>query len=364
MTAPKTAPVPPHQQAIEKAKAYAKAGEKATEENKAATRPADQKLGTDPKETAGVEVKLPDPVAQDKKEAAKDLAELPEVPKIVNGEMQFSKNYMLLVRNQIAKDLTDDEFLMYGMMAKRFRLDPLARQITPVVFSADDPNKRRVSYVTTIDGLRLIAHRTGEFAGVDEPQFSYNGNVITHAAITVYKFVQNQRVGFSAKVKFTEYSTGKNLWHPQYGKPETMIAKVAEAHALRKAFPQELSGIYTSDEMEQSERNQAPVMASEQQRKMIMALLKQKGKTVEDLKAFMDKQFHIDSSKKLTSKMAATTINALQKLADYVEEVEVIDEPETEEVSFADFVDQENAAKGDIDLDELDAGIEAMRESK
>jgi len=102
------------------------------------------------------------------------------------------------------------------------------------------------SLVTSIDWARKIAMSSG-LAGKDAPtyQIDDNGNVIS-CSVTVYKVVEGLRCGFTSLVFFKEYSTGKNLWT---SKPMTMIAKVAEMHALRMAFPEKLDKAYTEEEM-------------------------------------------------------------------------------------------------------------------
>lgn len=359
MTKSEKAPETKLDKAIDKAKELGGVKPQTAEVLKEVKKEPAPSVGASKAEIQDINVELPDPTAQKRQEVKESAVEVVEPPKIINGEIVFSQNYVQLVKNQIAKDLNQDEFAMYLMMAKRFRLDPLARQITPVVFSKDDPNRRRVSYVTTIDGLRLVAHRTNEFAGIDEPVFTYQGNQVTHCSIIVYKFVQNQRVGFSAKVKFGEYTTGMNLWKQ---KPETMIAKVAEAHALRKAFPQELSGIYTSDEMEASEPAKPKItMASEGQKNMIYSLLTVKGKTEEDLHDYIKRAWNLKSMKELTTPMANRVINTLQKMPDPTP----IEETQDSDDGFENMANQALAGGEAMpSVDEIDAGIEKMRGEK
>lgn len=104
------------------------------------------------------------------------------------------------------------------------------------------------SLVTSIDWSRKMAMRSG-LAGKDAPTFGYTDEGgIDSCSVTVYRIVQGVRVPFTSLVFFSEYSTTKNLWAT---KPKTMIAKVAEMHALRMAFPEELAKAYTEEEVQE-----------------------------------------------------------------------------------------------------------------
>jgi hypothetical protein len=114
-----------------------------------------------------------------------------------------------------------------------------------------------MSIITAIDGYRLIADRTGRYCGNDEPRFSGskvvdNVRVPDSCTVTVWKLVGGQRMPFSATCYWDEYYPGGRRGHMWRKMPHGQLAKVTEAAALRKAFPADLSGMYTNDEMEQA----------------------------------------------------------------------------------------------------------------
>jgi phage recombination protein Bet len=328
-------PKPKLQQAIDTARERGTISKKTTE---VISQP---EIGSPKAEVSDISVKLPDPDG----EKMSKVVEL-EQPRIVDGQIIFSEKYVNMIKNQVAKDLDNDEFAVFMMQAKRFRLDPFARQFTPIVYNKNNPEKRTVSYITNIDGLRLIAHRTNEYDGVTKPAFTRDKNgQVTHCSIMVYK--KGCTHGFEAEVKFSEYTTGKNMWNTQYGKPETMIAKVAEAHALRKAFPQELSGLYTAEEMDASlpkPVTEKVVMIGKAESAQIKLLVEQKQPNMERMKSYVLKTYKVDSVGRLTQKQALHFIEQLKKLPNPApqqieESVDQIDDNE----SFADFVNQETA---------------------
>lgn len=276
------------------------------------------------------------------------------------GQLILTPKHKELIKTQIAKNATKEELDLFLMMAYRTRLDPLMKQLYFIKYG------NNVSYVTSIDGYRIIAHRTGDFAGIDEPEYKYDpSGKLTHCTVRVYR--KSSVRAFAATVKFTEYNTGKNMWASM---PETMIAKVAEAHALRKAFPQDLSGIYTTDEMDQAKKEtQPPVikMITKDQVKKINELIKSKEFPVDKLKVLVKEGYKRESIADFTYKQADHLIGKLKTLPDpVVEEIEdaseVVEIPEDE--SFADFVTSEMSKKeplpDDVDLDEIDKAISGI----
>lgn len=161
--------------------------------------------------------------------------------------MDFSDDQINLIKNQVAKGASDNELKLFLYQCKRTGLDPLTRQI--YFMKRGD----KMTIQTSIDGFRVIAERSGDYAGQDEPEFVRENGSLQCAKVRVYRFRGETRYCAAVGVAYMgEYrpQTGQDfMWKKM---PHTMLAKVAEALALRKAYPQDLSGLYTGDEMAQS----------------------------------------------------------------------------------------------------------------
>lgn len=155
-----------------------------------------------------------------------------------------------LIKTTVAKGATQEELMLFLYTAKKTGLDPLTRQL---YFIKD--NRGRVIMQTSIDGFRVVAQRSGKYAGQDEPVFTLDAQgKIEKCSVTVYQFGKNgERYPTTAVAYFSEYAKPGNGFASMWDKmPHTMISKVAESLALRKAFPQDLSGLYTAEEMDQA----------------------------------------------------------------------------------------------------------------
>ena len=185
----------------------------------------------------------------------------------------FSLEQAELIKAAIAKDATDEEFRLFLYTSQRTGLDPLTKQIHLVrkkVKQAEGSFKTVMTIQTGIDGYRAIADRTGQLAGIDDPVYDTEEALSPKkATVTVYKMINHQRCPFTATARWKEYYPGETHGFMWSKMPYLMLGKCAEALALRKAFPNDLSGIYTNEEMHQADDDEKVYESSSTEEKSV-----------------------------------------------------------------------------------------------
>jgi phage recombination protein Bet len=176
--------------------------------------------------------------------------------------LKHNKIDMALVARTVCKGGTPDELALFGAICERTGLDPFARQIYAI--KRKTKNGDVMTTQVSIDGARLVAQRSGEYQGQHGPFWcGENGqwlDVWLSAKPPLAAKVCVYRKGFSeplcATATWNEYCQNDYQGNPtqMWSKfPSVMLAKCAEMIALRRAFPAELSGLYSTEEMNQSD---------------------------------------------------------------------------------------------------------------
>lgn len=179
----------------------------------------------------------------------------------------------------------------------RTGLDPIARQIYSIARKSKGQLKWQIQI--SIDGARLVAERSGQYEGQTTPEFTADG--ITWTQVWLSKeFPAAARVGvyrrgfreplyavalWDAYVQTTYKGDVTEMWRKM---GPLMLAKCAEMLALRKAFPQDLSGLYSAEEMDQASTPAAPVSAP-QEAVQPPAQVEQSKFSVEDVQSWFER---------------------------------------------------------------------------
>lgn len=177
---------------------------------------------------------------------------------LVVSQGEWTVEQVKLLKDTICKGSTDSEFMLFSHACKKTGLDPFMKQIHAVKRWDSNLRREAMSIQTGIDGYRLIADRSGRFAPGREPTFVYgkDGQLISATAYVKKQTSDGTWHEVSATAFYAEYvQTTKEGSPTSFWKkmPHGQLAKCAEALALRKAFPAELSGIYTAEEMQQAD---------------------------------------------------------------------------------------------------------------
>lgn len=184
---------------------------------------------------------------------------------IAPEQREFTPNQVAMLQHIGVDSATDSDLQVFFHQCQRTGLDPFARQIYMI------SRKGKQTIQTGIDGYRLIgrraAQRTKETISVKPPQWAHSDGgwrdvwlpawgMPAAAKVVILRGAQE----FTGVALFDEYKQtkfGGGLTQMWSQRPAGQIAKCAESLAWRMAFPQDLAGIYTDEEMGQADNRPA-----------------------------------------------------------------------------------------------------------
>ncbi len=173
----------------------------------------------------------------------------------------------------IPKDTPPAQVAVFAHVAKERGLSPFSKEIYLVKYGGI------YSTIVGINGLRKIAAQSGEYAGCDDVKFDLqpNDQYLTSAqllkanrqpataTVTVYRMIQGTRCPFTHTAVYREFAGSGPKWQTM---PFQMIAKVAEAFAIRKAFSERTSGLDIEEERDAYENTQIVELSEIEKAKM------------------------------------------------------------------------------------------------
>ena len=172
----------------------------------------------------------------------------------------WSDERLKLVRDTAAKGLNESQLKLFLYTAQKTGLDPLTRQIYAIMRRNKNNQtgqwEETMSIQTGIDGLRVVAERSRNYAGQTRVEYSpnvVNGKYPEWAEVGIYR--KDCEVPIYARAYWNEYvqTNAKGVAFMWNKMPFLMLGKCAEALALRKAFPNDMAGLYTTEEMQQAD---------------------------------------------------------------------------------------------------------------
>lgn len=174
------------------------------------------------------------------------------------AQKEFTGEQVEILKNLIARGSTNDELNLFISVCKRTGLDPFARQIYAI------KRNGQMNIQVSIDGMRTLSARSGKYRGQIGPLWcGKNGQWKdvwledeNPAAAKVGVLHADFAEPAWGVARWRDYAaTGGPMWKRM---GPHMLGKCAEALARRIAFPQDLSGLYAAEEMDQAD-NQSPI---------------------------------------------------------------------------------------------------------